>query len=106
MRCAAEGGLGGNGGLGGDGGSGGAAQGGGLYVDAASIAALAGGSIVGNQADGGRGGLGDTDGANGPDGYGQGGGVYLAGLGSTRKGTKIAGNAASTSGDEIFGTFS
>ncbi len=41
----------------------------------------------------------------GSDRSGLGGGVYLAGPGSTRTHTAIAGNSASTAGDDVFGTF-
>jgi len=97
----AVGGAGGSGVIGGDGGDG---QGGGLFVDVAATVALTGGSITNNQAIGGAYGWGTT--TNGTDGEGQGGGVFLTVAGSTRSGTIISGNSASTSGNNIFGTFS
>jgi hypothetical protein len=42
----------------------------------------------------------------GTDGLGQGGGVFLPGSGSTRHGTNISGNTASTSGNDVYGSFS
>jgi hypothetical protein len=99
----ATGGAGGAGGAGGNGGNGGAAQGGGLYVDPDSTVALNGGSITVNEAIGGALGMGATDGT---DGAGMGGGVFLAATGSTRKGTKTSGNFASTSGNDVSGSFS
>jgi hypothetical protein len=95
--------LGGNGGNGGTGGNGGNAEGGGIFVDASSIIALSGCLITGNQADGGLGGVG---GDSGDRGTGVGGGVYLTGVGSTKKNTIIAGNSASTSNNDVYGTFS
>ncbi len=90
---AALGGAGGTGTVGGDGGD---AQGGGLFVDPYSTVVLDSDAIFGNLADGGSGAT---------NGTGIGGGVYLSGTGSTRKNTTIAGNSASTSNNDVYGTF-
>ena len=90
----AIGGAGGSGGARGDGGDG---QGGGLFVDPDSTVALADDAIIGNLADGGSGAT---------NGTGLGGGVYLSSTGSTRKNTAIAGNAAATGNNDLYGTFS
>lgn len=66
-------------------------------MDPDSTVALNGDVIIGNLADGGSGAMG---------GSGLGGGVYLSGTGSTRKNTTIAGNSASTSNNDVYGTFS
>ena len=97
--------AGGNLGLGGNGGDGGLAQGGGIFVAMFSTVALSGGQIEQNVADGGVGGLGGLGGTNGATGQGVGGGVYLSSTGSTESGTKITGNKASTSHNNIFGSF-
>jgi hypothetical protein len=103
----ATGGSGGDGVTGSAGGNGGAAQGGGIFVDLVSDVAISGVVITDNQADGGQGGSGGGDGGtNGGDGSGVGGGVYLSVAGSTKKNTVIEGNSASTSNDDVFGTFS
>jgi hypothetical protein len=69
------------------------------------MVALSGVLVTGNQADGGLGGDGGTGGNDGDGGSGF-GGVDLAGTGSTRTRTIIAGNSASTGGDDVYGTFS
>jgi hypothetical protein len=97
---------GGTGGFGADGGDGGDALGGGLYVDPASIVSLQLAAITNNAADGGLGGSAISGGTVGDNGQGIGGGVYLAGTGSTKKNTTISGNSASTSGNNVYGTFS
>ena len=51
------------------------------------------------------GGLGGLGGSNGATGQGIGGGVYLSSTGSTETGTKIKGNTASTSHNNIYGSF-
>jgi hypothetical protein len=102
----AFGGYGDVGGAFGDGGNAGNAEGGGLFVDASSVVALSGSLVTGNQAFGGFGGFGGTGGNGGNNGSGLGGGVYLAGTGSTRTKTTIAGNSASTAGNDVYGTFS
>ena len=68
--------------------------------------ALSGALITGNQADGGSAGAGGPGGSSGDSGSGLGGGVYLAGIGSTKKNTVIAGNSASTGDNNVYGTFS
>ena len=88
--------VGGSGGSGSVGGTGGDAEGGGLFVDPTSMVALDDDAILGNLADGGSGAT---------DGTGSGGGVYLSGTGSTRKDTTIAGNSASTSNNDVYGSF-
>jgi hypothetical protein len=98
-----QGGDGGAGGSGGNGGGGGNAEGGGFFADQYSQFTLVNGSITGNQADGGAGGIGVLDGT---DGTGIGGGVYLSTSGSVKTGTKIVGNSASTSDDDVYGSFS
>ncbi len=67
-----------------------------LFVDPYSTVALDTDAIVGNLADGGSGAT---------NGTGIGGGVYLSGTGSTRKNTAIVGNSASTSNNDVYGTF-
>ncbi len=86
--------IGGSGVVAGDGGD---AEGGGLFVGPDSTVALDDDAILGNLADGGSGAV---------DGNGSGGGIYLSGTGSTRKGTTIAGNWASSGDDDVYGTFS
>jgi hypothetical protein len=60
-------------------------------------------TVTKNRAKGGDGGSGATD---GNDGSGLGGGVYLAGTGSTAQNVTIKNNHASTSGDDVYGSFS
>jgi hypothetical protein len=55
-----------------------------------------------NAAYGGAGGSGTTNGATG---QGIGGGIFLAGTGSTASGTRISNNTASTSYDNLYGSF-
>jgi hypothetical protein len=86
----------------GAGGNGGDGQGGGLYVDALSILSIENSTVTSNSADGGAGGTGTTTGA---EGQGIGGGIYLAGNGSTASNTRIVNNVASTSNDDIYGSF-
>ena len=95
--------IGGAGGAGADGGDGGAADGGGIYVDPSSTVALDAVVVTGNQADGGAGGVADPGGTDGNAGAGIGGGIYLAGSGSTEKSSRISGNTASTSNDDVCG---
>ncbi len=60
--------------------------------------------ITGNRAQGGAAGVGATSGTAG---QGIGGGLYLApGSTTTLKKTRVAGNSASTSNDDIYGTYS
>jgi hypothetical protein len=94
--------VGGAGGAGSSGGAGGNGQGGGLNVNNAATVTLAGGVITRNKAKGGTGGRGLTNGAAG---MGLGGGVYLLGPGSVNQGTKIKNNSASTSDNDVFGSF-
>jgi hypothetical protein len=95
--------MGGAGGAGTSGGAGGDAQGGGLFADGNTTVSLTGVSITGNKA---RGGTGGKEAVPGVSGTGTGGGVYLSGPGSTWSKSKIAGNSASTSDDDAFGSFS
>jgi hypothetical protein len=85
------------------GGSGG--DGGGIYVDASSAVALDAIIRSGNQSDGGAGGLAGPGGTAGDDGAGIGGGAYPAGPDSTEQGTRILGNTASTSNNDLYGQF-
>jgi hypothetical protein len=95
-----DGGLGGNGGLGGDSGTG---MGGGVYKDAGSAMTVTHSSIIFNLAVGGKG-----QGA-GRDGQGIGGGVYFADGGMVCLDSytvkHIVKNHASTSDDNIFGSY-
>ena len=87
--------------VGGDGsaGNGGNAQGGGIFTDAKAVLTIMGSTITGNDADGGTGAAGFSNGK------GQGGGIYVATGGSACAdyATVIAGNAATTSDDDVFG---
>ncbi len=86
---------GGNGGAGGNGGNG---LGGGLFADPITTAALSSSWLGFNQATGGEGGLGGTSG----DGFG--GGIDVVGGASVSLAkTKVAGNHAATSNDDILG---
>ncbi len=98
------------GGAGGAGGNGGSAFGGAVFNDGPSSAPYAGipptltvlgCTITGNQATGG------TGGSGGSAGRGVGGGAYLAagGIACADAFTVIANNHASTSNDDLFGTF-
>jgi hypothetical protein len=106
MDNLASGGPGGTGGIGGDGGTGGDAQGGGLYVAPGFVVSFVDSSITFNEGFGGFGGAAGLGGDDGLDGQGVGGGVYLGSPGSHRKNTRITGNTASTSHNNVFGTFS
>ena len=101
---AAIGGAGGGGA--GNGGDGGDAQGGAIFASPSAFVALSSCSITANQADGGWFGFAGSGGENGTDGTGIGGGVYLSAAGSTSSKTTIFGNSASTSNDNVYGTFS
>jgi hypothetical protein len=91
------------GGTGGPGGSGGDGQGGAIFQDgnAHSTLTLTGDTIDKNHAIGGAAGLG------GSDGEGVGGGLYLTpgGVACADVLTVIAGNHATTSDDDVFGSF-
>jgi hypothetical protein len=76
-----------------------------LRVDASSTVTLDAIIVSGNQADGGARGLAGPGGPAGDDGAGIGGGVYLAGPDSTKQGTRIFGNTASTSKNDLYGRF-
>jgi hypothetical protein len=102
----ALGGVGGFAGTGGDGANGGHGLGGGLFVAASSVAALQNSTIIGNEAEGGFGGYGGIGGIDGNYGDGVGGGVYLTATGSTEKNSTISGNTASTSDNDVHGSFS
>jgi hypothetical protein len=88
------------GGAGGSGGDGEDGQGGGIFQDALSTLTLQGTTVGYNLALGGAAGIG------GSDGEGEGGGLYLelGGLACADLLTAIAGNHASTSADDVFGT--
>jgi hypothetical protein len=92
-----------SGGAGGTGGNGGAGFGGGLYNDGTSTVIVAGSKVTNNQAAGGAAGTG------GSAGTGFGGGLYLAAGGAAYLDAhtlaKLAGNTASTSNNDMFGTF-
>jgi hypothetical protein len=90
--------VGGEGGCGGNGGDG---LGGGIYEDARSTLTLKGARIKHNRA------LGGAAGDGGSDGQGVGGGLYLTpgGVACADALTVIVGNHASTSDDDVFGTF-
>src|SRR5262249_6059881 len=91
------------GGAGGVGGNGGDAQGGGLWVGPGARAALRASTVTENQA------IGGAAGAGGSAGQGKGGGLYIDALAQvcldlvTQR--RLHGNHASTSGDDVFGTF-
>jgi hypothetical protein len=93
------------GGAGGPGGNGGNGFGGGIFngnpvpVAGTPILTLLGTTVTHNEAQGG------AAGAGGTDGLGEGGGLYnqFGARAFVDKHTKIKGNKASTSGDEIFG---
>lgn len=89
------------GGAGGDGRNGGSGQGGGLNLSAGTIT-IEESVITANEA------IGGPPGAGGPmAGPGIGGGVYISGGAAvTIRDTSIAGNHATTSNDDVFGTFS
>jgi hypothetical protein len=95
----AEGGAGGNGGSGGHGGNG---QGGGLWAGATSTITIHDSTITLNDAQGGAG-------AGGGSGQGKGGGLYIdpaAGVGlDAFTVAHLLGNAASTSNDDVFGSY-
>ncbi len=109
----ALGGAGGPGGSSGAGGDGGDGLGGAIYnagptsgpagsLPAAALA-LFDTLIMGNLAQGGDAGTGDSDGSSG---QGVGGGLYLSSSGTaTLKKTVVAGNHASTSNDNIYGSY-
>jgi hypothetical protein len=88
------------GGDGGSGGNGGDALGGGIYADAHANLTLMGATIDKNHAIGGAAGLG------GSDGQGIGGGLYIVsgGVACADALSVIAGNNATTSNDDVFGT--
>src|SRR5262249_59331366 len=93
----AEGGDGGAGGNGGDG------QGGGIFngntaPGASPVVTMTHTNVTGNEAEGGHGS------AGGSNGHGVGGGVYNLGTFFVDKFSKIKGNKASTSNDDVFGT--
>jgi predicted outer membrane repeat protein len=104
----ATGGTGGPGGVGGAGGDGGNGWGGalasgvsGIPDDALSLS-VADSRFSGNRADGGEGGFGTTEGAAGE---GNGGAIAILAGPATIARSKFAGNKASTSGDDIYGTY-
>jgi hypothetical protein len=88
------------GGEGEEGGNGGNGLGGGIYEDAHSTLTLRGDAVERNHADDGAAGIG------GSDGQGVGGGAYImpGGVACADALTIIAGNHASTSDDDVFGT--
>jgi hypothetical protein len=87
------------GGAGGSGANGGNGWGGGAFVGSGGSASLAGSTITANQA------LGGLAGSGGSDGQGIGGGLYVdTGASVFLKKTKVKGNVASTSNDNIYGT--
>jgi hypothetical protein len=90
--------LGGAGGLGGNGGNG---FGGSLYNDGSSTLTVTGSTVTSNSATGG------AAGSGGSAGLGEGGGAYFASGGAVclNVATSISGNTASTSGDDVFGSF-
>ena len=104
----AQGGDGGRGGRSGIGGAGGDGDGGGILTSGfgdptPSSLSVATTTFIGNVAIGGDGGSGISDGT---DGQGLGGGIaVLDGLATITK-SKFAGNKASTSGDDIYGSYS
>ncbi len=93
----------GNGAQGGDGsaGNGGNGLGGGLFSDKTAVLTVTGSTVTGNEADGGAGAAGFSDGK------GQGGGAYFAPGADVciDLETVIIGNHASTTNDDVFGTF-
>jgi hypothetical protein len=91
-----------SGGAGGKGANGGNGLGGGLFVAAGTSAEIEGATFLQNQALGGDGGK-----AGGSDGQGVGGGIYIEPLALVCLDTKTKAkhNTASTSNDDIFGTF-
>ncbi len=103
----AKGGRGGQGGATGSGGNGGDGDGGAILSSGfgdptSAVIAVTTSRFIGNGAIGGGGGAGIT---NGADGQGLGGAIaILDGLATITK-SKFAGNKASTSGDNIYGTY-
>jgi hypothetical protein len=88
--------VGGDGDTGANGGDG---HGGGLFNDRSSALALYGCQVTQNTANGGQGGAGGTEGE------GVGGGAYNLGHFGLDAFSSVTGNSASTSDDDIFGTF-
>jgi hypothetical protein len=86
------------GGAGASGGNGGNGQGGGLFIDTGATATVHTTVIAGNQA------VGGAAGAGGSAGQGIGGGIYTLGTFFLDAASLIAGNHASTSDNNVFGT--